>query len=438
MSGLGAALSLGAPAFEADRTPGGVCYSSYLDENGSLRDPASESVADCFRFERAGGHWLFGAGAPLLKWFGKYASFRAYERRAAVFFPAQGWLVPYPIQEHLRCFPDPLRTRAVSEILNGLEAPTSAPATFKEWLRTHFGPTLCELFFFPFNDRYTAGLYAETAPQDAYKTPIAKDRVLQGAERAGPSSGYNAAFHYPVAGLDAFVRALAEKARVHCRHEVVRIDTTQRIVHFANGASCEFEALVCSLPLDRTLALSGLSAGTAADPSTAVLVVNIAATVGPACPDVHWLYLSHSASGLHRVGFYSNVDPAFLPERRRKPLDMVSLYAERSYRADQLPTSEQVAQVCRAVVAELQEWGFIGDPIVVHPTLTNPAYTWTQPRSDWVERGCRALRDRGVRQIGRYGLWRFQGMADSFQQGFLTRPESARSQPLIHRTGEST
>jgi hypothetical protein len=164
------------------------------------------------------------------------------------------------------------------------------------------------------------------------------------------------------------------------------------------------------------MSLCGLSTAARPDPASAVLVVNVAAAVGPACPPYHWVYVPRSRSGLHRVGFYSHVEPAFLPERARSGI--VSLYAERSYPADRTPDASELALACRAIVDELREWGFIADPIVVCPTFTDPAYTWSWPGSSWAEEAQRTLLEHGICQIGRYGAWRFQGMADSFEQGW--------------------
>ena len=55
-------------------------------------------------------------------------------------------------------------------------------------------PGYYELFFFPFNQRYTAGLFHEIAPQDLYKSPIDLNRVRQGACDAAPAAGYNPTF----------------------------------------------------------------------------------------------------------------------------------------------------------------------------------------------------------------------------------------------------
>jgi hypothetical protein len=111
--------------------------------------------------------------------------------------------------------------------------------------------------------------------------------------------------------------------------------------------------------------LTGLSAGEEADPSTSVLVLNLGAVRGSECPEAHWVYVPGSRSGFHRVGFYSNVDPDFLPAGSS---GRVSLYVERAYRDGCQPSPEELATYTAAVIAELREWRFIEDVEVVSPT----------------------------------------------------------------------
>jgi hypothetical protein len=47
------------------------------------------------------------------------------------------------------------------------------------------------------------------------------------------------------------------------------------------------------------------------------------------------------------------------------------------------------------------------------------AYTWSWPGSRWPAEALRLLEDNGVYRIGRYGRWRFQGLADSIRDGFV-------------------
>jgi protoporphyrinogen oxidase len=153
MSGLGAALSSHLPAYEATERPGGVCYSYYVAPDGTPRDPRVHDVSKCFRFEPAGGHWMFGVSPDSLARMEKFATLRKYKRQAAVFFPQSGQLVPFPLQDNLRYLDKPLRDKIVAEICFERPRDYSESLSLKEWLLQNFGPTLCELFFSPFNER---------------------------------------------------------------------------------------------------------------------------------------------------------------------------------------------------------------------------------------------------------------------------------------------
>jgi protoporphyrinogen oxidase len=428
MSGLGAALASGLPVYEAAPRPGGVCHSYYRAPDGSPRDPLTDDVSNCFRFEPAGGHWLFGVSDAALDRLAGFCRLRKYARQAAVFFPQEGRCVPYPLQDNLRYLDPRLRDCVLAELRSCRPPAGTGTPSFKDWLLASFGPTLCELFFFPFNDRYTAGLFHRVAPQDLYKSPIDLERVLQGAFRPAPDPGYNCVFYYPEGGLDKLVRALSAGSRVHLGRRVSRIDTARRVVWFSEGESITYDRVVSTIPLDRMVRLCGVRCASVADLATAVLVVNVAARRGDRCPPYHWVYVPSSKSGVHRVGFYSNVDASFLPARDRGWDGVVSVYAERSYLSGSEPTSEDLARAADAIVDELREWGFIEEVLVLDPTFTDPAYTWSWPGSGWAEEAIGRLAARGIHQIGRYGAWRFQGMMASFEEGFAAGRAVARGE----------
>jgi protoporphyrinogen oxidase len=166
---------------------------------------------------------------------------------------------------------------------------------------------------------------------------------------------------------------------------------------------------------------------TAADPYSSVLVLNIGAKRGPRCPDDHWLYVPESASGFHRIGFYSNVDARFLPASARSAPDRVSIYVERAYLPGQRPSKEQEAAYIASSVRELQGFQFITDVEVVDPTWIEVAYTWSWPESSWRRTALQALQKHGIFQVGRYGRWVFQGIADSLRDGFVVGSSFATS-----------
>ena len=411
MTGLAAGRASGGTVYEAAGAPGGIC-SSYYMVPGDERCHSSRPGPGAYRFEVGGGHWIFGGDPSVLGLIERLAGTRRYERRSSVFFPDGKLRVPYPLQNHLRHLGPDLAARALAEVTDGVAGPPAV--TMQDWLGRTFGRTLCDLFFDPFHALYTDGLYTRIAPQDGYKSPVDLKTVRAGAFAGTAPVGYNATFLYPTAGLDGLARALAEGGRVEYGRRAVSIDARTRTVGFADGGRVEYDRLVSTLPLNTALGIAGLDAGPP-DPCTSVLVLNIGARRAGSCPDDHWVYVPRSRAGFHRVGFYSNVDDSFLPDGGRDSL--VSIYVERAHAHGARPDADAIARYADAVVAELQDWGFIGGAEVVHPTWIDVAYTWAWPGSRWRSNALRLLDRHGIIQVGRYGRWVFQGIADSIRDG---------------------
>ena len=417
MTGLAAARAGGFPVYEKARSPGGICSSYYLRPGSRERLDRAPADGEAYRFEIGGGHWIFGGDPLVLDLIGRLAPVRRYARRSSVWFPELDRLVPYPLQNHLRHLGPELAGKALEEVL-ALQRRQPGFTTMLEWLRASFGPTLCELFFEPFHRLYTAGLVDRIAPQDAYKSPIDPTQVVKGAFGDAASVGYNQTFAYPIDGLDALARRLAEGCQVHYGHEVVRVDPGAKTVAFGNGVVERWDRLLSTLPLNRMLQLTGLDAGRP-HPSPGVLVLNLGAERGPRCPTDQWIYLASSRGGFHRVGFYDQVDRSFLPASARATGDRTSIYVEKAYPEGQRPGPAAEQALIADVTAQLAEWGWIGAVECADPTWIEVAYTWSWPGSTWVKDGLAALEARGIHQVGRYARWTFQGIADSIRDGLL-------------------
>ncbi len=415
MTGLAAALSAGVPLYEARQGPGGICTSYYLVPGDPQR--LTQPRRDAYRFEYGGGHWIFGGDPAVLALIQELTPLRTYARHSAVYFSTAGRFAPFPLQYHLSALGPAVATKALEEMAasTGQEA-----ATLRDWLYDRFGPTLCEQFFGPFHERYTAGLWTTIAPQDDYKTPVKMPEVLAGLRGESRPAGYNGTFVYPEAGLSGLAAALAARTAITYGKEVVRIDVGRHLVEFRDGTSVGYDRLISTLPLCQMAALTGLELGSA-DPHTSVLVLNLGARKGPRCPTEHWLYLPDTQAGFHRVGFYSNVETHFLPEDSagRRRADRVSLYVEFAYRGGQRPTREAVEALSAATIRELQAWQFITDVEVADPTWIEVAYTWMLPGSRWRSTAPAHLEAAGIYQVGRYGRWVFQGIADSLRDGLM-------------------
>jgi len=404
VTGLAAGIASGAPVFEARDVPGGICSSYYVRPGRPERLAERPPDGEAYRFEVGGGHWIFGGDAAVLARLSALAPLEPHVRVASVFFPDRQLTVPYPLQDHVHVLGDGLAGRVRTE--------TSAPApdarTMAGWLRQRFGPTLYDLFFAPFHRLYTAGLYERIAPQDAYKSPV---------DARPAAAGYNATYLYPVGGLDVLARGMAAECEVHYGKRAVAIDAAARTVTFDDGTRIAWDALLSTLPLNVTMRMAGVEIAPAEDPYTSVLVLNIGARRGPRTLDDHWLYVPHSRAGFHRVGFYDNVTVDFLPTSARPRHDRVALYVERAYDGGRQPAAGEASAYAAAVIDELRAWGFIDEVEVLDATWIDVAYTWSWPGSTWVHDALAALAARGIHQVGRYGRWIFQGIADSVRDG---------------------
>jgi protoporphyrinogen oxidase len=416
MTGLAAGLSSGFPVVEAREGPGGICTSYYIRPGTTEILRQAPADGEAYHFEHGGGHWLFGGDPILVQFLESLVSLKRYARRSGIFFPDNGAYVPYPIQNHLAALDYGIASRALAEIL----AATGRPcATAEEWYHDRFGKTLCDLFFTPFNELYTAGLWRKVEPQDNYKSPLDRDQVIRGAKGQHESVGYNAEFLYPVEGLDILARRMAGRGEVHYGMEVAAIDPRARTVRFGDGSSVAYRRLISSLPLDRMMEMTGLRVEAPADPHTSVLVLNVGAVKGPKLPQDHWLYVPASRGGFHRVGVYSNVDLSFLPASSRAAGSRTSIYVERAFRGGARPGQKEARAIADGIVRELQDWGFIGEAEAVDPTWIDIAYTWSWPGSKWRAQAIRVLQENGIFQVGRYGRWVFQGITDSLREGLL-------------------
>jgi protoporphyrinogen oxidase len=421
VTGLACGLASGLPVYEMSEAPGGICASYYVVPGDGRRLHGSPRDEEAYRFEIGGGHWLWGGDPLILRFLRSLTEFKSYARKAGVYLPDPDIIVPYPIQNHLSYLGPDTAMQALREMCVANSGNHSA-ATMADWLQASFGPTLCRIFFDPFHELYTAGLWRDLAPQDDSKSPVNLSLAVKGAcKREAQTAGYNVNFLYPGEGLNFVAQRMASQCEVHYGHRVEKICVRQKTVLFGDGTAQPFEALLCTLPLNTTLRLASLKLSCKPDPYTSVMVINIGARKGPRCPEEHWLYIPRSKAGSHRVGFYSNVDSSFLPRSARQAGDRVSVYVEKAYPGGQKPTEDQTQELTEAVVEELRARGWIENVEVTDPTWIETAYTWVWPGSHWRREAIDTLEAHGIYQLGRYGRWApqltDQGIAQSIRDG---------------------
>lgn len=358
VTGLAAGIKTGYPVFESSSYPGGIC--NYYTQDG-------------FHFSQGGPHWIFGNNKGL-EFIKTLIELKTYERKAGIYY---NHTFPYPFQTSAEKF---------NECQEG---------TLKDWLSHKFSTESCNLFFNPFNEKYTCGLYNEVIQSDAFKSPPAG------------SVGFVPVFYDPVNGLESLVKIMADKCDIRYNKKAVRIFPKQKKVLFQDGETVEYDKLISTVPLNSCLDMCGKEDHNL--PYTSVLVLNIGADKDSMTPEDHWLYIPFCKSGFYRLGFYSNVDKTKAPEGK------VGISVEMAFKGVDYEDLD-IEQITKDVVKELQDWRFIGKVLTVSPTWVKTAYTWLYSHEER-ENQLGWLAARYIVSTGRYGKWKFQGLTQSIEDG---------------------
>ena len=358
-TGLAAGIKTKETIYEATGKAGGICTS--YNKSG-------------FQFFNGGPHLLFGKGVGL-DYIKSLVPVNEYTKKAGVYYNS---IFPYPIQ-----------TTAQMPI-------SCNEGSMKDWVSKRFSQAECNLFFNPFNEKYTAGLYDSIIQYDDYKTPPAG------------SNGFVSTFCDPVDGLDTLVDKMAAQNTIKYNSRAIGINTESKYVEFKDGIVC-YDRLISTIPLGQLLYLCGNKSIDL--PYSSVFVLNIGAEKGRNFPSEHWLYIPFCKAGFHRITFYSNIDATKAPEGKANLAVEIAFGSEYDYE------DLDVEYIEKCVIEELQSWGFIGDVIVTDPSWVRCAYTWLFNKEDRIN-ALQWLEDRGIKSIGRYGNWVFTGITNSIEQGF--------------------
>jgi len=352
VTGLAAGIKTGGNVYEAKSIPGGICR-SYRKKG--------------YHFDIGGGHWIFKAD-PILDFLKEHSAVKPYTRRVGTYINT---MIPGLIQE--------LKNKTCYKT-----------GTLKYWMEEKFGSELGNLFFHPWHEKYTGGLYDQIVQDDVTKSPQPKGDI------------YNKYFYYPINGLSELVDSMAKKCDVKYNKNVVAIDTKNKKVVFQDSSYVKYDKLISTIPLIDLLEMVNI---THKLPFTSCDVLNIGAVRGTNCPNEHWVYVPYCKSGFYRVGFYSNVDHKFAHP------DKVSIYVEKT------KTNDVPLKIYKDnVIKELQEWGWIRSVDIIDHNPIRVAYTWLYPDSNR-EKLLTEVNKLGITSIGRYGSWRFCGISESIQQG---------------------
>lgn len=357
--------------------------------------------------------------------------------------PPEAWIqtlegtAMYPFQLNLGGLNESARNRCIADYAkayyhkNGHETEKN----YKEYLRATFGEAMCELFYFPYNEKlYKYPLEKITVDDLTWNLhqPSFEEILKGGFEPNVPRATYNTNAFYPapsakdapVRGMEILSRALAKNVHnLELNTKVISVDPESKTITAlkeSGEATYQYESgCLSTMPLPLLMRLCNNAPQELlkqVDELEFTKVISIAISIKGDRPKNtgHWKYYTDPAIPFTRLIFMNEFDAQAAPE------DGWALLAEVTWPGKQALPDENTltAQVLDAV----RSVGLLNDESTVigtHFWVLDPAYVVFTPKTQGIINNCfEYLAKYGITSSGRYGKWEYSSMYQNIKAGF--------------------
>ena len=421
-TGLGAALRLHQSGcddwviYERDSQSGGLSK-SFIDESGFTWD--------------IGGHVVFSHYKLFDSLMDELISpydWVKHERESWIRI-VKRW-VPYPFQNNIHRLPRDIRARCIEELVAAAMTRSQTDyKNFDEFIGHSFGQGIADAFLRPYNRKVWASDlskldYGWIKDRIAIPDPLKAIRhtILKNDDI---SWGPNNRFRFPKrGGTGAIWKALSDKLPenlAYYDHEVVSIETRNKIVTFKNGHKQKYGTLISTIPLDCLLNMMDIVnlkdlSKNLRHSSVHVVGIGLEGAPKPENKTKCWMYFPEDNVPFYRVTHFSYYSPYNVDDIKMH----WSLMAEVSESSDQpLDKSNLVNKVIDGLItSELIQ----SRDQVVNKWYKIVEYGYPTPtigRDSTLNKLLPALYNLNILSRGRFGAWQYEvgNMDHSYMQG---------------------
>lgn len=326
----------------------------------------------------------------------------------------QGHWIDHPAQTSLWQVPEPLRSQCVESFLEVNDKPPTTPANYQEWLDQAMGP----VFAANFPARYTRKYWTLEPRQldvdwiGARILRPERDDVVRGAQGPLPQSMYyvnTRSSRYPSkGGFQSYVHKMAAGAHIEYGRHLVKVDLNQRLLHFSDGSTVNYERLVTTTNLRHFIDMTEDVPSDVREAADLLLSsqfwrIDVAVAHESRRPEL-WFYVYDEDKLSVRISRTEAFAPSNAP--KGKTGIQVEVYGS-VYRP--LPTNG--AQVASTVVDELIEFGLIDSPEAIESVSVKRVGTgqiiYDLNRREALSTVNAFLNKHGVERAGRYAEWKY-------------------------------
>lgn len=191
---------------------------------------------DGILFHKVGGHVFNSKNQDVLEWFWKHfdreQEFFKVIRDARIFMG--GEYLSYPLENNIYKFDKTTVEKIVNEIVSRIKSQDLSEDNFYDFLISRFGPTLCDLYFFPYNNKiWQYDLKKMPLPWLDGKLPMPNYQqiLVSNIMKLSESEMVHATFYYPKKGGSQFIiDRLAKGLNVCVSTPVYEISAKERLM----------------------------------------------------------------------------------------------------------------------------------------------------------------------------------------------------------------
>lgn len=339
-----------------------------------------------------GGHYLHFDNKEQLEFFTNFAS-DIIEKERLSYIKIENQLVPYPIQIFFTKIFSEYKEKVNTE-LNNLKPDYS---NYFNYLRSSFGETLFNKFFYPYNTKFWKTDLKEMDIEWTEKlVPKVNPDII---ENPPDKIGYNYKLYYPTKGISEISDNLAKDKNIYLNETVENIDAINKIIH-TDKDSYRYEFIISTIPITELLLKIDMMKFNLDFLSVKILNLGIK---GDYKKDFSWIYLPENNTPFFRFGKYMIPDKA----------DKFSLYFETSYKNEILSDDILLKEANKLmnnfnIIGEIEAQMFL-DIKHAYPILK-------VKEKGYIPIIFQQLHIKDIFPAGRMGSWKYISMNDSYEE----------------------
>ena len=295
--------------------------------------------------------------------------------------------------------------------MNAHTSNSNNPQNYAEWCLKNLGKTFSEEFVFKYTKKYWT-LNAEELSTDwigpRIYPPSPEEVIKVALEPPTNEYHYLSEFRYPTTGgFASYLKGLKPGNNINLNHEVVSIDTKNKLLNFSNGNQANFNNLISSLPLPELIKLlsnvpQNVESAANQLKCSSVALLSLGVNRNVDWPEAHWIYFYDYEISFSRIHF------PHLLSAHNSPPGTGSVQVE-TYYSDEMPLPEP--EMIDRTINDLIQAGILKkeDEILVshqhNVKYANVIFDINRTRNLKVVTGY--LDEIGIERCGRYGDWEY-------------------------------